>query len=63
MTEKIETDCWCYCAKKQANITGVIEGRRTAGKLLKVTDCTEDRCLHRNEPGCLIGKIREGKWP
>ncbi|MBA7580998.1 hypothetical protein ES708_22897 [subsurface metagenome] len=62
MSEKIETDCWCYAATKQVNIKGVIEGRREAD-LLKVTECAETKCLNRFKQDCLIDKIREGKWP
>ena len=62
MSEKIETDCYCYAAKRQVIIKGVVVGKRQAD-LLRIKDCVEDKCLHRNEPDCLIGKIREGKWP
>lgn len=62
MSEKIDTSCWCYAINKTVQISGVITGHRQAD-LLKIIECEEAMCIDRNEPCCLLGKIREGKWP
>jgi len=54
--------CWCYAAQKQVEIEGEIVGRRAAD-LLQVNDCLEVGCLQRGVPDCLVGKIRESRWP
>lgn len=66
MTE-ITDSCWCYTMKRQVNVTGTIveapiQEQRQA-ELLKVKDCdVENICPKRRQEGCLIGKLREGKW-
>jgi len=48
--------------KRQVKVTGEIIGERQA-TLLKVSDCEwKFACAKRDDPDCLIGKIREGKW-
>ena len=53
---------WCYAARKQVWVYGVIVGRRQAD-LLRVLDCEEKSCSMRGSESCLIGKLREGIWP
>jgi len=57
-----EVRCWCYCAKKMVTVRGEIVGRRAAD-LLKIVDCLEVDCLLRGVPDCLVGKVRESRWP
>ena len=54
--------CWCYVAAKMVLVRGEVVGRRAAD-LLKVNDCLEVGCLHGGVPDCLVGKIRESRWP
>jgi len=63
LREKVlHVDCWCYLAKHVVMLEGKIVGKRQAD-LLQVTDCMEKKCIQRGEETCLIGKIREGRWP
>jgi len=58
----MKVSCWCYGKKMQINIEGEIEGKRQA-ELLRVNDCEHKNCDKRNAEDCLIGKLREGRWP
>ena len=53
--------CWCYAARKQVWVYGVIVGRRQAD-LLRVLDCKEKSCPMRGIESCLIGKLRGERW-
>jgi len=58
----VKKSSWCYAMKRQVMVTGEIIGERQA-TLLKVTDCKwKFACAKCEDPDCLIGKVREGKW-
>ena len=59
----MKVSCWCYHTKRQVTLEGQITGKRQAD-LLQVTSCEhQDTCPKRRDEECLIGKLREGKWP
>ena len=58
----MKVSSWCYATKRQVNVEGEIVGKRQA-ELLKVTECEEKDCVQRYAEECLIGKLREGRWP
>jgi hypothetical protein len=57
-----EVRCWCYVAKKMVLVNGEVVGVRAAD-LLRIFDCLEVDCRMRGESDCLIGKVRESRWP
>jgi len=59
---EIEVSCWCYATQKQVQVKGMIVGKRQAD-LLKVADCKHKDCPKRHSLDCLVGKLREGRWP
>jgi len=48
--------------RKQVKVNGKVVGVRAAD-LLKIFDCLEFDCRKRGAPDCLIGKVRESRWP
>ena len=59
----MKVECWCYGMQKMVVVEGKIVGKRQAD-LLRVTRCRDERgCPKRFGPECLIGKLREGRWP
>jgi len=63
MSQKITTECWCYAIKRVVRLRGVIEGKRQAD-LLRVKHCEiESHCQHFSHQDCLVGTLREGRWP
>ena len=53
--------CWCYAVGKQVKVNGEVVGVRAAD-LLKIFACLEVDCRKREDPDCLIGKVRESRW-
>lgn len=54
--------CWCYTRQRQVQVKGRIVGKRQAD-LLEILDCEDKDCPKRYAVDCLIGKLREGRWP
>ena len=57
-----EVTCWCYAVRKLVKVNGKVVGVRAAD-LLKIFDCLQVDCRKRGTPDCLIGKVRESRWP
>jgi hypothetical protein len=59
---RVDVDCWCYAARRMVTVRGEVVGRRAA-ELLNIVDCLEADCPKRGSVDCLVGKVREGRWP
>lgn len=58
----VGVSCWCCAMQRQVRVKGDVVGRRQAD-LLKIIDCECKDCPKRYSVDCLVGKLREGKWP
>ena len=62
MRKTMRVSCWCYAIEKQVAVEGKIVGHRQAD-LMKIIDCEIKDCSLRYAANCLIGKLRESRWP
>ena len=58
----MDVECWCCAVRRMVTVKGEVVGRRAA-ELLKIVDCLEVGCPRRGAVDCLVGKVREGRWP